>query len=497
MVAHSRTLASTWVSIFVALGSICCGYSLAITSTTLTQPSFVEYMGLDKNKHAAALDGTTNGMFIVGCFIGSMLSTFAPELLGRKLVVFLGTLIATVGGALQAGSVNMTMFIIFRLVAGLGVGSLFSTIPLYQSEISPPDSRGMTVGFHGIFVTLGYTLSNWVGVGFFHVNAKGAQWRLPLAIQAIPSLICAMGVLFMPESPRWLVSQDRGDDARKVIQRLHHSRGIENNAFIERELLQIQEQHQLAQSRRVGWKEMFTVPSNRRRLMIGVFIMFCSQFTATMIVAIYNPLLYGFLGHSTNQQLLFTAGYSTVSFAGNFLNGMTLDWVGRVTALRMGWAGCALGLVGICASLGTFTSTHSHASAISTIVFLYLHILMYSMNIDVTTYVYVSEIFPNESRSKGLSISVASYFVILCTQLESGASALDAIGWKLILIYLCFLVVACVPLFLYCPETKNKSLEEIGAIFGDEVTHIPLEITKDTELADVVEIHQVENMAEK
>lgn len=100
---------------------------------------------------------------------------------------------------------------------------------------------------------------------------------------------------------------------------------------------------------------------------------------------VYNPLLYGILGHPVNQQLLFAAGYSTVSFAGNFLNGMTLDRVGRVTALRIGWVGCALGLIGICASLASFANTGSQAAAIATIVFLYLHILMYSANVDVTT----------------------------------------------------------------------------------------------------------------
>ncbi|KAK4940654.1 hypothetical protein LTR10_019284 [Elasticomyces elasticus] len=475
-------------------------------------------MGLARNKHAAALDGTTNGVFIIGCFIGSIVSTFLPEVLGRRMAVFLGAIMATIGGALQAGSVNMAMFIAFRLVAGLGVGmiyrtvvtlvtthrspgSLFSCIPLYQSEISPPESRGMVVGFHGIFITLGYTLSNWVGVGFFYVNANGAQWRLPLAIQAVPSLLCVLGIWFMPESPRWLISKDRSDDAMKVIRRLHQSRGVDDDAFVQREFLQIQEQHRIAQSKQVSWKEMLTVPSYRKRLLIGIFIMFCSQFTATMIVAIYNPLLYGILGHPVSQQLLFTAGYSTVSFAGNFLNGMTVDRVGRVTALRIGWVGCAVGLIGICASLASFAHTGSQAAAISTIVFLYLHILMYSANIDVTTYVYVSEIFPNELRSKGLSISVASYFIILCTQLESAITALEAIGWKSILVYLCCLVVACVPLFLYCPETKNRSLEEIGAIFGDEVTHVRLDVTKEMGdgLADKVPIEseEVEHAVQK
>ena len=102
-----------------------------------------EYMGLATNKHAAALDGTTNGVFIIGCcmnsapssyngpftdldfaVIGSIVSTSLPEVLGRRMAVFLGAIMATIGGALQAGSVNMAMFIVFRLVAGVGVGMI-------------------------------------------------------------------------------------------------------------------------------------------------------------------------------------------------------------------------------------------------------------------------------------------------------------------------------------------------------------------------------------
>lgn len=88
-----------------------------------------------------------------------------------------------------------------RLVLTLGM--MLVMIPLYQSEISPPHSRGLMVGIHGICITVGYCSSSWVGFGFFFVNANGAQWRLPLAIQAIPSLLLALGVLFLPESPRW------------------------------------------------------------------------------------------------------------------------------------------------------------------------------------------------------------------------------------------------------------------------------------------------------
>jgi MFS family permease len=82
-------------------------------------------------------------------------------------------------------------------------GQLVTLVPLYQSEIAPPKIRGLLVGTHGVIICLGYTLAAWIGVGFYFVNASGAQWRIPLAIQCVPPLFLALGVLFLPESPRW------------------------------------------------------------------------------------------------------------------------------------------------------------------------------------------------------------------------------------------------------------------------------------------------------
>jgi MFS family permease len=112
------------------------------------------------------------------------------------------------------------MFIFVRFISGFGVGMILVLIPLYQSEVSPPHSRGLMVGIHGVCITVGYCSSSCkvhkkgsftmgfnsrVGVGyaFYFVNANGAQWRIPLAIQAIPPLFLTLGILFLPESPRW------------------------------------------------------------------------------------------------------------------------------------------------------------------------------------------------------------------------------------------------------------------------------------------------------
>ena len=126
-----------------------------------------------------------------------------------------------IGGALQAGSVDIGMYIAMRFITGFGIGkfklclycrsslhayflgALVTLVPLYQKRDRAPKFRGLLVGMHGVLICVGYALASWVGVGFYFVNASGAQWRIPLAIQCLPPLFLAIGVLLLPESPRW------------------------------------------------------------------------------------------------------------------------------------------------------------------------------------------------------------------------------------------------------------------------------------------------------
>lgn len=280
--AFSPSVIRFFIVLFVALGSLTYGYCSSIIATTLGQPTFISYFDLDTRSNATQLIGAINGLYQAGGLFGSLSMIKFPDWIGRRKSLLLYSIITLIGGALQAGSVHIGMFLAMRLITGFGIGALVGLVPLYQSEMSPPRIRGLLVGMHGVLICVGYTLASWVGLGFYFVNASGAQWRLPLAIQCLPPLFLAIGVLFLPESPRWLIDRDRLEDAYLAFKavRAETSDNIVNNedAILEEfKLLQGQILHERQEA--LSMMDLFRLPHMRKRCIMGFLVLFGCQGT--------------------------------------------------------------------------------------------------------------------------------------------------------------------------------------------------------------------------
>jgi MFS family permease len=160
-------------------------------------------------------------------------------------------------------------------------------IPLYQSEIAPPRIRGLLVGIHGIMICIGYSLASWVGFGFYFVNASGAQWRLPLAIQCLPALCLAVGISFLPESPRWLLDQDRPEEALKAFEAVRAESDdsmLKDRTAILEEFNTLRGLIQHERMTKHHFVDLFTSPGMRKRCLLGFVVMFGCQGTGTLVI---------------------------------------------------------------------------------------------------------------------------------------------------------------------------------------------------------------------
>ncbi|KAG4290159.1 hypothetical protein FPRO06_02045 [Fusarium proliferatum] len=466
------------IVIFVALGSLSYGYASSIIATTLGQPTFLSYFALDTRPNANDLMGAINGLFQAGGFLGTLGCYAIADHFGRRKAILVAALISTIGGALQAGSVDIGMFIAMRFLTGVGIGALVTLVPLYQSEMSPSNIRGLLVGIHGGMIGTGYALASWVGLGFYFVEASGAQWRIPLAIQCLPSLLLAIGILMLRETPRWLILANRMDDARDSYNysRLGATGGSTSDQEIhDADFETLRRQTICEIEQQIRFVDLFKSPSMRKRCITGFLTTFGCQATATIVINNYGPLLYKSLGFNAVQQLLIQCGWISVAPFGNFINAYLVDHMGRVKMLLTGFAGCVLALVGECITMSIFEKTNHRGAASGAVFFLFLHVTIFTLCCDATSYVYASEIFPTPVRAKGLSISVSGLFFATIIFTTAAPTAFANIGWKFYLVFIGLTSIIIVYAYFTFPETSKMSLEDIQELFGDPIDAISTE----------------------
>ncbi|KIW78380.1 hypothetical protein Z517_08215 [Fonsecaea pedrosoi CBS 271.37] len=458
----------------VSLGSLTYGYCSSIISTTLGQPSFLSYMGLDTASNATQLEGATNALFQVGGLFGSISSLWIPDKIGRRWALFIGGTFSLVGGALQTGSVDVAMFIVARFITGIGVGALVGLVPLYQSEVSPTNLRGFLVGLHGVMICVGYTSASWIGVGFYFVHG-GNQWRGPLGFQMCWPLGLMIALPFVPESPRWLLAKGRKDDAFKAFRTVHDS-GVkvkdgQHEIAVREEFRLLAAQTAQEMKDDVPLSAFFTRPNLFKRCVIGFGVMFAAQGTFTLVINNYGPILYKGLGFSTVDQLLIQAGWISVCPGGNVINALIVDKIGRTRLLMFGFAGTVTALVGACATVVVYNNHgQSRSVAAAAVFFLFWHIACFCVSVDATSYIYASELFPTPLRARGIGISISGLFIATIIFLQAAPTAFAHINGYYYLVGTFVTIFFFFVAWFYWPETKGRSLEDIAEIFGDNIT---------------------------
>ncbi|EIW82727.1 general substrate transporter [Coniophora puteana RWD-64-598 SS2] len=475
--AHHYSAFNIRIIFFLTLGSLTYGYAFSVISNTLGEPGFLAFFGLDDDPaRANAIEGAVNGIFSAGGVFGALTVAFMCDRYGRKATMNTAALVSAVGGALQAGSVDIAMFLVARFITGVGIGMMVVLIPIYQAEISPPASRGLLVGQHGAWIVAGYAIASWVCVGTYYSSNASFQWRFPLALQCVAPLFLLGCSPWIPESPRWLLMKGRSDESWIIVAKLHIDNrdllDVHESSFAKQEFHQMQKQVEMdsrAWRAGGGMRQTYARASFRKRFLIGFFTQYSAQATGAMVVNNYIIKLYEDLGLTGGMTLILGALYVTVATAANFLASFIMDYVGRVRLLIIGLTGCMVSLSLLSAMEAQFAGTTNRVGNSLGVLFVFTFIFFYAGGIDATSYVYCSEIFPTHVRSQGMAFSLIGTFLSTIVFLEAGPTALANIQWRYYIMFICLTLLDIIIIWTYFPETKGLSLEEINARFGDEV----------------------------
>ena len=459
------------LTLVATLGGLLFGYDTGVISGTVgsLESFFVTPKGLSETA-ASAFKGFLVSSALIGCIIGGIFGGIVSKALGRKKGLILAAilfLISALGSAMpemllapigELDHTFSTVFIVYRIIGGIGVGLASMLSPLYIAEIAPADSRGKLVSFNQLAIVGGFMVVYFVN--YFIAKGGGSDewlnefgWRWMFASEIIPAGLFLILLFFVPDTQRSLVLKNKPEEALAVLVKVNSEK--EGKSILEEIKLSVNK----TESGRLlsfGWLV----------IIIGILLSVFQQFVGINVVLYYAPEIFKTVSSGTDTALLMTIIVGIVNFLFTLIAIKTVDKYGRKPLMLIGAIGMGVAML----SLGfVFFANLSGYFALFSMM---LYVASFAMSWGPVTWVLLSEIFPNKIRGKALAIAVAAqwvsnYLVSLTFPMMNDNSYLTEqfnhgfAYW----IYGIMCILAVIFVKKYVPETKGKTLEEMENIW--------------------------------
>ncbi|KAG0172037.1 hypothetical protein DFQ28_001792 [Apophysomyces sp. BC1034] len=448
-----------------AVGFLLFGYDQGVMSGVSANELFKKEMG-DPN---AGLVGAIVALYEIGCMFGALSTGTIGDRLGRRKTIRVGCLILCAGAILQTAAINAEMMIIARIVTGVGNGMNTATIPVYQAEVSPPKSRGSHVAFEASLLTVGVAIAYWLEYGLYFVEGDLA-WRFPLAFQMVFAIILGLGSFILPESPRWLQAHGYEDECKEVLSRLWSDCDVNHPRCIA-EWEEIRDGIELERREGVSsYKELFKKGkmNNRYRVLLGMGGQLIQQFGGINAISYYLTAIFLNAGMSMERALLMSGVDSIVYFIGSVTPIFTIDRLGRRKLMYLGLIGQAITLLIVGGCQYGVENMKNEAFLAPLIAFVFLYNFVFGAAWLGLAWLYPSEIFSTGLRAKGNSMSTAANWLGNFVVAMITPPLFENAHYWTFLMFGILNVLFLIPIYLWYPETKGKSLEEIEVLFATE-----------------------------
>jgi sugar porter (SP) family MFS transporter len=430
------------VTMVAAVGGFLFGYDLSIISGSIL---FLK----DEWSLTPMMMGAVTGSAILGCPFGAIVGIFFSDRWGRNRCLIISAflfLVSAIGSALPVGPID---FSIWRFIGGIGVGLASTVSPMYIAEISPARLRGRMVILNQLAIVVGLTLSVYVA----YILSFGGHWRWMFASEIIPAAALGICLFYVPSSPRWLAIRGRNSEALAVLTRINGDQQAK---------IELGEITKELGEEKGGFKELFQ-PGIRRAAIIGIILMVFSQINGVNMILIYTPTLFMEAGVTNAPDAILNSVYVTSWIT---LCTVISFWLiarfGRRPILIIGPIGMALG------EITMFCKFTYDLPPWATLTGMFLATGAFTLTLAPLSWVVLSEIFPNRIRGVAMSIATTAMFTASYITTNLFPAILDYFknafgnpgGTFLIFAGIC---VSC-SIFVWrlLPETKDKTLEEIG-----------------------------------
>jgi sugar porter (SP) family MFS transporter len=420
--------------------------------------------------------GSLKGIIAAAYSLGAILSLpFIPmvnDKFGRRWSIFGGSCIMLVGALVQGFAQHVAMYIVARMILGFGIPTCIVSGSSLIGELAYPKERPVMTSLFNVAYFVGQIVAAAICFGTNNIKSDWA-WRIPSLLQICPSLLQITFVFFLPESPRWLITKDRGQEAHDILLK-YHSEGNRGAEFVQAEFAQMQATiHLELEASKRSWGDLFKTAGMRRRLLITVMLGLFTQWSGNTLISYYLGDLLKMIGF-TDSTYIQKVNVSIACWS--LFCGVTVSLLVTKIRRRIMYLTCTISL--LCCYVAWTVSmqkaqtakeagTPNNAANIAVLFFIYAYSPCYNMGYNALTYTYMVEVWPYAERSRGISVfqlfgRLASFFTTYVNPI-----GLSNVGWRYLISYCAWLAYEVVFVYFFFPETFGRTLEELAFMFED------------------------------
>lgn len=431
------------VAIVASLGGLLSGFDTGVISGALL---FIN--------QTWDLSDYTQGFLVssvlIGAVIGAGTNGILADMFGRKKIIIATAVIFIVGSVLCALAPNIYVLILSRILVGLAVGIVNFIVPLYLSEVAPKQMRGTLVSLYQWAITAGILFSYVINGAF---ASAVYNWRWMLFAGVAPGIVLLVGMSFLGDTPRWLVSKNRDEEAKKIY------RKIEPNENADVAVAEIKEtlKTEGGSDKKIRFKKWMIMP-----FVVGIGIMFAQICTGINTIIYYAPTIFKIAGFDSNANAIYaTAGIGLINFLMTIIAIFFTDKLGRKPLLYVGLTGVMLSLLGLgCAfHFASILGASLKWVAVGSLAF---YIICFAFSLGPVGWIIVSEVFPLKIRGLAMSLCTVANFAFNFFVVGSFPVLINRVGGAYTFWMFAFVSLLCIIfVYFFVPETKGISLEQI------------------------------------
>ncbi|OFJ71959.1 MFS transporter [Actinomyces sp. HMSC06A08] len=442
------------VTLAITMGALAFGYDTGVISGALpflTNPISKGGLGL-----TPFTEGLVTASLLLGAAFGAILTGRFSDAYGRRRSTQVLALVFFVGALGTALAPNVVVMVVFRIILGFGVGGASATIPMFIAELAPSHVRGQLVSRNELMIVTGQLLAYTSNAAIGQWGNEANAWRWMLALCAIPAALLFIGVLFVPESPRWLIRNGRLQDAWHVLADLRtedpQAEIKEIDALVQRD------------AREKGTIKDLATPWIRRITLIGIGFGIVIQLTGVNAIMYFAPTVLISTGLGTQASLVATIANGAVSVASVAFGLWLLGYMNRRKMLMIGMSGIVISQI----LLGTafLVLPQSWARSIIILVLMLAFLFFMQAFCAVCFWLMMAEIFPLKVRGIAMGVAVFCQWISNMIVTFMFPILLDALGGKTFYIFAAINVLSLLFQWKYLPETRDKTLEELEREFA-------------------------------